>query len=169
MNDYAIVSLLIILLCDGLSLFLFLTVCNDDGDDSNHNFELFNQYTSSDGSNTYIAGIPQFCADGAISRVCNDGTNSPRIAHSGCRSLGYKCKSIFLLEKIIILIYFGFIDGQLLPYNATVYNGTPPNVVYYSNFSCNASGDCGDNAYFSTDPRCYEGQLEYFFRCYNES
>ena len=72
------------------------TVCIDNDDDPNHEITLFNQYTSSDGSNTFIAGIPQFCADGAITRICNDGTNSPAIPFYGCNALGYQCKPYIL-------------------------------------------------------------------------
>uniref|UniRef100_A0A1X7UHA5 SRCR domain-containing protein n=1 Tax=Amphimedon queenslandica TaxID=400682 RepID=A0A1X7UHA5_AMPQE len=126
-------------------------VCIDD-DDGHSDVFLFNQYSGVEGGSSYIAGIPQFCANGAPTRVCNDGTNSPRIINFACEALNYQY-------------------GQLLSYNASVYNGTPPGVVYLSNFSCPTSdiNSCGDYANFATDSRCFGGSLEYFVKCYNDT
>lgn len=59
----------------------------------------------------------------------------------------------------------------MLSYNASVYNGTPPGIVYLSNFSCETTDtdSCGNYANFATDPGCFQGSLEYFVKCYNES
>lgn len=79
-------------------------VCIDD-DDGDHDVFLYNQYSGVEGGSSYIAGIPQFCTNGAPTRLCNDGTNSPIIINFACNTLGYQCKCLYNIASFKTVLY----------------------------------------------------------------
>ncbi|XP_019854394.1 PREDICTED: uncharacterized protein LOC109583464 [Amphimedon queenslandica] len=121
-------------------------VCNDE----TYQPMLYNNYTTTRDGVTYFAGIFQFCLGGTFARICDDGTNVQDLATIGCIQYGYQA-------------------GRMLPYNASLYNGSPRGILYFSNYTCNEFG-CAQNISFAFNEQCYNnGQKDVTVECYNNS
>ena len=110
---------------------------------------------------------------GSYARVCNDGTNTCDIATLSCIQLGYQGKVIIINKLLTDFLYYHifctiYIVGESLPYNPSLYSGSPRGIIYISNYTCNETG-CAQSISFAYDEQCFGGQKDLIVRCYNRS